>query len=164
MDMAPEKPPFAELTVGRATLALIIGGVMGASTTALGIVVTGAFSGQETEPQSLQETIGERLTMIPVASLIFLPALVLWLAGLFAIGAPGWFLLHRARLRSFPVALIYGFTLVLATAWLPGPGPKLLARGDDWQPTLLWPALLGLAGAVVGAVVWRFAYRGRPAR
>lgn len=94
----------------------------------------------------------------PLAGIIAFPiALIIWSVGLFALGAPGWWVLHALGARCQQAAMIYGgvltYAICLAYVWLDGPHP--------FEPRILWSLpMLGLTaiGVAVGWIVAKVAY------
>lgn len=132
-----DTPP---LTLERAVSALIRGAGAGAVIVTLGIVAIAVSSaGLEGLPSAL------------MISLVALPvAWVVWLIGLVVFGGPGWFLLHRLRWRSLPVALVYGAGMGFLTGFL----LTLVSH----QGGLFQAGFLGAAGIGAGGVIWMRAY------
>src|SRR5947209_4016765 len=110
---------------------------------------------------------------------ILIAATIVWTLGLLVIAPLPWWLLHAAGSRSWLTAIALGFVLtfvvVLAAlthgfglsieepfsvrdfggaTWLDG---KLTPHG--WQEALTGAYMCALAGAIVGYVVWKVAYR-----
>ncbi len=122
---------------------------------------------------------GLLLEGMPAAGLfitvIFFVSLSFWAAGLALVGAPLWAVLHYMDLRS-PVCAIGagGVAALLALVVLVlvfssgvidqyGGGRYIIQNGartaDGWLSLLTNALLMGVAGGVVGMVIWRVAYR-----
>lgn len=132
-------PSNDRLTLSRAVAALLRGATAGAATVTLGIAAFVGLSGLEGLPAALMMS----LVGFPVA-------LAVWLVGLLLIGGPGWFLLHRLKWRSLPVALLYGAGMGFATG-------LSLALGSH-QGGLSLAGFLGVAGIGAGGATWMHAY------
>ena len=111
---------------------------------------------------------------------IFAFAAVVWAAGLIAVAAVPWAILHHYEHRSWPVAVALGAVLTFVVVfgfltngfgayvrsgnisaadsggptWVNG---RLTAHG--WMEAFIFAAICSAAGAVVGFAVWRTAYR-----
>jgi hypothetical protein len=114
------------------------------------------------------------------ALLVFTYASVIWFAGLCLAAPLPWAILHHYKMRSWPIAVAIGailtFIVVLGLV-TKGFNLFVVAEGfsasDDGGPTWVngritshgWVEALkvalmcSIAGAMVGAVVWRVAYR-----
>lgn len=143
--------PRYETTLGRAALALLAVAICGAGYLTI-LVLT------------------DQIEFLPLVALAFLALASLLLA------VPAWWLLHRLGQRSAIHAAIWGAIL--------GPVSYLACRELNWRflaahfmgpapvsDSLVagyWPAMIesavwfSIAGAIVGLVMWRIAYR--PAR
>lgn len=133
------------LTLERAVGSLIRGAVAGAATISLGIAAMAmAGGGVETIP-----------SLVMIALVAFPVAMAVWLVGLVLIGSPGWFLLHRLRWRSLPVALLYGAGMGFMTG--------LIIALVSQQSGLAPAGFLAVAGIGAGGVVWMHAYGRGPA-
>jgi hypothetical protein len=158
-----------ETTLGRAALALLAGAAAGAAITTvlhLGLIL---------RPNRTWTDATERAAAM---SLLYF---ILFTAGLLALAAPAWWLLHRLGRRGQVQALILGVTLTLVSylaysqyTWhftrklFYGPAPIFWASGlgrglRGWLPyrlTLLEGAVwYSIAGGLVGLLIWRIAYR-----
>ncbi len=100
--------------------------------------------------------------------------------GLFAVGAPAWWALHRARVRSRVAAVTLGFvatflvSLILSSAPL-NFGDSTSSFGDSggetisngrlttygWMSAIYGSSQTAVIGAIVALVVWWIAYRRR---
>jgi hypothetical protein len=152
-DPLPIEIHFADLNIGRALLG---GATVGAGLVTVTFAVAGSLNGGwagrpagEPEPAPLQAL----WLSLPFLVVVFVIAWIAWLLGLGLVGAPGWWVLHRLRLRSVFVAIAWGFTATYLFGW----SMTGFATGQD----LLYPLPLAAAGAVVGAAVWFLAYRAR---
>jgi hypothetical protein len=108
---------------------------------------------------------------------VFIGALIAWLAGLVLIGGPAWWLLHRYGLRGWKAAILTGMALTFVAALvlaipLPGKDGSYTAadRGGEtvvnnaltahgWAEAAEGALLISFVGGAVAFVVWRTAYR-----
>ena len=114
------------------------------------------------------------------ALVVFVYAAVVWAIGLVVVAAVPWAFLHHYGYRNWPVAIALGATLTFivvsgfltngfgayvgsgnfsaadngGATWVDG---RLTAHG--WREAFIFAAICSVAGAVVGFVVWRTAYR-----
>ena len=136
--------PFSDLPVVKA---LFTGALVGALQVALFYGLSGEFVGRPVgEPE--HNAVENLLISWPIIALVFPVAYVAWLIGLIFVGTPGWWLLHRLRLRGLEIAAPYGFALTFLAG--------LLLSGGRAFPTHF---LFATAGAGVAVVVWFLAYR-----
>lgn len=83
----------------------------------------------------------------------FILGAVVFSVGLALVGFPAWVLLRRYRLESPRWAVAAGFVLA------PAPGLVLGMLSGNGPDLSFGELLLALAGAAVGWVIWRIAYR-----
>jgi hypothetical protein len=157
-----------QTTKGRALVALIVGA-------ALGALVVAGFIAYEIKPHmvfrnAIQLVLAEYATSFMV-----------WGFGIFLVGGPIWFVLHKTGLRTWPIALFIGFILPFALFFLifTGQVSDILALqgSNDRLPFLTRPVLAlrnlpvldggraAMMSAIFGAVssfialtIWRIAY------
>jgi len=164
---------MAELHITRlrAVLAILVGTLVGAAMVTIWLLA-GAGDWRSLQLHGLQ-----------IGILIFINAAVIWAIALLAIAAPLWIVLHRRNIRNWPAAGILGggltfvITLGLLTNGFGLMTPANLSAKDDggatwvdsrltlhgWIVALEIAAICAIAGALVGLIVWRVAYR-TPAR
>lgn len=157
-----------ETSLLRAGLALAVGTMTGASLVTLFAVLTDLEYFREYGHQT------------DAAALVFTYAAVIWGAGLCLAAPVPWAILHHYKKRSWPIAVAFGTILTFVVAL------GLITRGfslfvvadgfsasDNGGPTWVdgritqhgWVEALkvaltcSVAGALVGFVVWRIAYR-----
>ena len=156
-----------ETTLPRAALALATGTVAGALLVTLAMLPL--------RDLAYFVTFG-----LPVAATMFIYAAFFWAAGLALVAPVPWALLHHCRWRSWPSAMTLGVVLTfivtfgMFTHWFGLDVPAgLVAASDSGGRTVIdgrltahgWFAGFQLAlfcsaaGALVGLVVWRTAYR-----
>ena len=142
---------FGDLSVVKA---LFGGAGVGASLVTAAMMAIGMLNGGWTARPAGEPKPGplESLPLaLPFLTMVMVIAYIVWLIGLVALGAPGWFLLHRIGQRSLGVAIAYGFLLTLAVGATFTGGFTALA--------LMYATPLAAVGAMVGAAVWFFGYR-----
>ncbi|NEX92393.1 hypothetical protein [Caulobacter sp. 17J65-9] len=131
----------------------------------LGLLVGAAAAGALWCPLALPVTSSviwrtpDVWTFVRLAAQGWVSVTPIYLAGLFALGAPGWAVMHNSGLRRPTDAMSLGAGLNLAPIALLL--ALFLAAPPHHAPVALF-ALTGaaaLAGAVVGWVIWRVAYR-----
>ncbi|MDB5469915.1 MAG: hypothetical protein JWR84_1475 [Caulobacter sp.] len=140
---------FGDLHVVRA---LFGGAAAGAGLVTVGFAVMASLNGgmvgrlaSEPRPAPLEGL----WTTLPFLMLVFPIAYIGWLIGLVLLGAPGWFLLHRLRLRGLKVAIPFGFILAGSV-------------GASFVGGMPIPSLLfAIAGGIVATAVWFLGYRTR---
>ena len=114
------------------------------------------------------------------ALVVFVYAAVVWSAGLIVLAAVPWAILHHYEYRNWPVAVALGaiLTFIVVSGFLTNgfgayAGTGSFSAADSggptwvdgrltthgWSEAFLFAAICGAAGAVVGFVVWRTAYR-----
>ena len=114
------------------------------------------------------------------ALVVFVYAAVVWAIGLVAVAAVPWAFLHHYGYRNWPVAVALGaiLTFIVVSGFLTNgfgayAGSGGLSAADNGEPTwvdgrltahgwseaLIFAAICSTAGAIVGLVVWRTAYR-----
>jgi hypothetical protein len=130
-------------TLARAALALLVGTIVGALLTSGYMVVA-----------ELGHPVPSFTAAIRGSAEIFPYAVIAWAMGLGLIAPVPWLILHRRKLRSWPVAAGLGAVLAFLVA-LPGPVVLHLPA----IAALAVASFFGLFGAIVGIVVWRVAYR-----
>lgn len=109
--------------------------------------------------------------------IVFMGALLAWLAALILIGGPAWWLLHRHHFRGWRAAGSTGMALTFAVGLifavpLPHKGGRyseadpggILIENDQltthgWEKAAESALLLSFVGGAVALVMWRFAYR-----
>jgi hypothetical protein len=144
-----------EVTSRRAAVGLASGAVCGA------VLVVG-FELVLSVADGVAEAAAGRTTVIgsafasaaPIFVLSFLVAFVAYGAGLVCLAGPLWALLHVYGARSAPVAVLLGAAL--------NGGVIFLLYAGVIEPRffrLVAAAAFALAGAIVGFIVWRVAYR-----
>jgi hypothetical protein len=156
---------LAPARIGISTLA---GALAGAAIVSLHWLTTAA------EVFGLAFVAGEGLHGLLV---VFMGAILAWLAALILIGGPTWWLLHRHRLRGWRAAMTAGVAATFAAGMilavpLPHKGGSfsradrggLLVENDQltaygWQRAAEGALLLSFVGGAVALVVWRIAYR-----
>lgn len=98
---------------------------------------------------------------LKAALVIFAGLAALWAAGLMLFASLPWLILHRKGKRSWGNAVVLGTMLSFVVTL--GLVTQAFARSDGGPGTidgrLAFALLCGLIGAIVGAVVWRTAYR-----
>ncbi|MEO6339932.1 MAG: hypothetical protein ABIO39_07850 [Caulobacteraceae bacterium] len=156
----------------RAALALAAGAVAGAA-----LVTLAALLGQVVAYGPGYVTANGLNT----GSTVFLWALAAWAGGLIVFAALPWWGLHRLGRRGWSSAVLLGAALTFAaylglstaafglmsgsqaTVAATGGGP-LVVEGrltpQGWRSAISGALLLSAAGATVGLVIWRVAYRG----
>jgi hypothetical protein len=160
-----------ETSLLRAALALAVGTLTGASLVTLFAVLTDL------------EYFREYGLQTDAASLVFTYAATAWAAGLCLIAPLPWAILHRYGKRSWWIAMAFGTILTFVVAlglmtkgfnlfvlvdgfsasdsggptWIDG---QLTRHG--WVEALIVALACSVAGALVGFVVWRIAYRSPP--
>lgn len=111
---------------------------------------------------------------------VFMYAAVVWAAGLIVVAAVPWAFLHHYELRGWPVAIGLGaiLTFLVVFGFLTNGFGAYAASGNlsaadnggptwvngrltshGWSEAFIFAAICSAAGAVVGLVVWRTAYR-----
>ena len=111
-----------------------------------------------------------------VILVVFVGALIAWLAGLMLIGGPAWWLLHRHGLRGWKIAILAGVALTFVAALvlaipLPRSDGSYTAadRGGEtivnnqltahgWAEAAEGALLISFVGGAVAWVTWRVAY------
>ncbi|MBN8998887.1 MAG: hypothetical protein J0H54_05680 [Rhizobiales bacterium] len=123
-----------------------------------------------------------RGSLVGLVGFIFVCSFVVWLFGLTFLAMPIWILMDRLKLRSIWSAMLLGATLCFAVAFVWDTrffglllstervsvgGRLLIADGrltlSGWRKAVELGLLLALQGSIVGAIVWRWAYRRRSA-
>jgi hypothetical protein len=98
---------------------------------------------------------------LKAALVIFAMLAGLWAVGLVLFASLPWLILHRKGKRSWGSAVALGTVLSFVVTL--GLLTQALARSDGGPGTidgrLAFALVCGLIGAIVGAVVWRTAYR-----
>ena len=143
--MTVDDRPFSDLPVVKA---LFTSALVGALQVALFYGLSGEFIGRpvgEPERNALENLL---ISWPAIAFLVFPIAYVAWLIGLIFVGAPGWWLLHRLRLRGLEIAAPYGFALTFLAG-------LLMSGGRAFSTHFLFAA----AGAGVAVAIWFLAYR-----
>jgi hypothetical protein len=154
-----------ETTLSRAVLALVVGTIVGTIIVTLFAVLT--------DINYFREYGGPG-----VIPLVFIYAAFFWGAGLFLVAPLPWVILHRYHQRTWPLAVAFGIILTFVVVlglmtygfglftsgysaadnggplWIDG---RLTLHG--WAEAAKVAAMCGVAGALVGLVVWRVAYR-----
>jgi hypothetical protein len=108
-------------------------------------------------------------------TMIFFVSLAFWATGVVLMGAPVWAVLHYMNLRSPVYAVgaggasallaLVGLSLVMSSGVADqyDRGRYVIQNGvrtaDGWLSLLTDALLMGVAGGVVGMVIWRIAYR-----
>lgn len=146
----------------RAWRALIMGAATGAGIVALLFLALTARD----------DGVLRALQILPFILFVFVCAFAGWAIGLFALAAPAWWLLHRMRVRSLPVALVLGAVgAFLGHLGLEATGfhamnfvTHELFSGDPTMQYDAWSSYraalaLSVVGVIVAAVAWRTAYR-----
>jgi hypothetical protein len=160
-----------EANLLRAALAIAVGTMTGASLVTLFAVLTDLDYFREYGHQT------------DAALLVFTYAAFVWGAGLCLATPVPWAILHHYKKRSWPIAVAFGITLTFVVAlalltkgfnlfvvadgfsisdnggptWVDG---RLTLHG--WVEALRVALTCSVAGAFVGFVVWRIAYRTLP--
>lgn len=119
------------------------------------------------------------------ALVVFAYAAVVWAAGLIVVAAVPWAILHHYEYRNWPVAVALGaiLTFIVVSGFLTNglgtyAGSGNFSAADSggstwvdgqlttygWREAFIFAAICSAAGAVVGFVVWRTAYRRTEAR
>jgi hypothetical protein len=100
------------------------------------------------------------LPLGPLAIFVFVFAFVIWVAGLFLVAAPGWWMLHRLGARCQQAAMIYGggLTFFVVSAWVWIPGLIYGAAMSQMMQILPFAGLMTIPGIIVGWVVANVAY------
>lgn len=114
------------------------------------------------------------------ALVVFVFAAVMWAMGLIIVAAVPWAILHHYGYRSWPAAAALGaiLTFIVVTGFMTNgfgavAGSGGLSAADSggptwvdgrltaygWSQALVFAAICSAAGAIVGLVVWRTAYR-----
>lgn len=148
----------------------------------LSALVLGALVGGMIFPAMLLLLNPSRLAdggLLNLALFIFVCACLVWALGLTFLAAPIWFVLDRIELRSIWVAMLLGSVLCFGSVfvWKTGllglfltpdhsegqAGQWTIDRGRltpyGWRLAAEIGLVFAIQGAVVGAVVWRCAYR-----
>jgi uncharacterized protein DUF3592 len=136
-----------ETSLPRVALGLAAGAIVGAALTMpLGFDDIG----------DLQDLPGLKAALV-----IFAGLAALWAAGLVLFASLPWLILHRKGKRSWGNAVALGTVLTFMVTL--GLLTQAFARSDGGPGTidgrLAFALFCGLVGAIVGAVVWRTAYR-----
>jgi hypothetical protein len=111
-----------------------------------------------------------------VVSMVLL-AFFIWSVGLAVVGVPIWWLLHKKGLRSWQAAVLcgaiaafvggfamnLGLVLSIESSSFSDSGGYSMIDGEltayGWRSLVLGAVQIGFIGAIVGAVIWRIAYR-----
>jgi hypothetical protein len=129
----------------------VLGLAAGAATGAYVLTLWSYLSvGHLQDPHHLQAT-----------QLFFSLMLFIWTAGLIAVGAPVWWLLHRLGLRHWLVAIATGVVLLALVGLALQSGIEFEDNGSPGVTRLTDEGfyMLVVTGALVALVVWRVAYR-----
>ena len=160
MILRSETPTGAiPLDAPRVARALAAGAFVGATLVSLAYGLAGGLRGRPVDMPSPGPLESFWLNLPIILVVAFPLAFLCWFLGLLFVGAPGWWVLHRLRLRGLGIALAFGF---LAT-YLFGVSLSGGFNGPLWM-TLLAPAPLAIVGVFVAAAVWFIAYRAAPAK
>ena len=157
-------------TLGRATAAMAIGALLGGAIFSAqnlwGIYIVFGFT------DLIQFGIRQS-----VPGLVF--ACIVWGMGIFLLGGPIWLILHHRGVRQAWAAVAVGGTLpfivamALRTKLFTGRDPTMdyssaggrvlwndgVLTPDGWQSAVEVSLLYALFGSIIGAVIWRIAYR-----
>jgi drug/metabolite transporter (DMT)-like permease len=126
--------PRLDTTMGRATTALLCGAATGAALNAAYVLLSDGLTGKRPD-----EVFGWFFVL-------FFFSGVVWLAGVFTLGAGGWCVLHERLIRGPAAAALYGAVLT---------GGFVRVFTAD----LALCGLYALAGGLSSLVVWAIAYR-----
>ena len=158
---------------------------MGTYTTSLGRAAMGLAAGTLTGAAliALWSMVGANAVdavLLRGAVVVFVYAAVIWAMGLIVVAVVPWSILHRYEYRSWPVAVGLGaiLTFIVVSGFLTngfgaytGSGGLSVADSGGptwvnghltsygWRQALSFAAICSVAGAIVGFVVWRTAYR-----
>jgi hypothetical protein len=172
-----------ETTLGRAVLALVVGAFLGSVLTLVGTM--GPMAVERPEFFGLDAARWEWI--VSTIIIVSVGSFFLFSTGLLVVGAPAWWLIHRAGYRNWPHLLMLGVALSIAFSFalealsssLPTPDEsyrlaqseyllthgrasavvKLQPEARVWSEMIVEAALTAIAGGLVALVVWRMAYR-----
>lgn len=145
-----------ETTLSRAALAIVAGAGSGALLVSAFVMAT-----------EFGEPVPTFIAGIEGASSIFGFAFAAWIVGLVILAPIPWLTLHRRHRRTWRVAAALGASLasivglVISAAILMDFGEIIQGQMalKDILSTIGIGCLFGIAGAIVGVIVWRVAYR-----
>lgn len=169
-----EQPTTYETTLGRASLALGIGAVLGTSITFLGQIMFVIVVKMVTHESVPWNQFFDSLSL-----LIIIAIFGVYMIGLFIIAAPIWWFLHGRGLRSARHALMFGAIAAFCVRLAMDIIPSLLfpidgySAGDSggstvingrptlhgWIETFQTAVITAGIAAIVALVIWRIAYR-----